>query len=356
MQGFTQETTVTSSRILLLLILLFFGYVIKKNKTKIDTITKNTFLFGGYLSIVTLFDLGLNANGLSNIFSVFLWIIVFRQISCMIIDDRHLYIVALIMSFMCNVLSFIYIFNLASQILYMEHLTGIAAINSIYYIFISFPFVFLFRNWLLSIIFSIFPFYAFITSGKTTCILCGGVILLYYIIQKVKNNKLSSRVLLLLVLVFLFGVLISFIDLNSIIDNTQSDFNSGGNGRFSIYSKVWNLLIYESSVFSILFGHGVDAISRTIGIGGHNDFLEILYCYGIIGLFLFIVFLSNMVKAVKTLKTHVTRMSYIISLIILFFAFIASKMIATQIGLLPLSIFWGTLFANNKYNKLRRNN
>ena len=150
---------------------------------------------------------------------------------------------------------------------------------------------------------------------------------------------------------FRFGKELSsnkYIEFSTLLDNSQEDFSSGGNGRAEIMSKVLYLLNYESNTSSIIFGHGVNAISRTIGIGGHNDFLEVLYCYGIIGLVLFITFLIYLIKEIRILLSNTHRIAFYISIIILFFALSASKLIATQIGLLPLSILWGTLLAYSR--------
>lgn len=55
----------------------------------------------------------------------------------------------------------------------------------------------------------------------------------------------------------------------------------GGSGR----SERWNAIITafnDSSVFNIIFGHGVEAVTRDFGGYSHNDFLELTYNYGII--------------------------------------------------------------------------
>ena len=348
MRGFTQYTSVSSSRIIPLLIILGLGCFVKKNDLDSTSLTKVSILFGGYLSLVTFFDLDINATAFSNVFSVFLWIIVLKQVSSMEIDINKLEIIILLMSIMCNIISSIYVFDIVPKIQYMEHIQRIGAINSIYYILITFPFVFLFRNWLWSVFFSLLPLFAFMISGKTTCILCGIAILCFYIFKNLMNIELKSRILFILVVVLLCWIVSPYIDFTTLLDNSHEDFSTGGNGRAEIMRKVLYLLIYVSNTSSIIFGHGVNAISRTIGIGGHNDFLEVLYCYGLIGLFLFIAFLIYLIKEIRMLLSNTHRIAFSISIIILFFALSASKLIATQIGLLPLSIFWGTLLAYSR--------
>lgn len=348
MKGFIQVASTSESRVIPLLMILGLGVVIKKSKINTTSLTKVSFLFGGYMSIVTFCDLGFNVSALSNVFSSFFWILVFNQVSSMKMDEYKFDITILLMSVMCNIISFIFVFDVFPQIQFMEHITRIGAFNSIYYVLITFPFIFLFRNWLWSIFFSIMPLYAFIVSGKTTCLLCGISILTFYIYRNIKNLKQKSRVLFILVIVSVCCFAYKYIDFASVLESSREDFSTGGNGRTEISTKVYHLLINESNLFKIIFGHGVNAISRTIGIGGHNDFLEVLYCYGLIGFTLFISFLVHLFKEIRTFISSTHRIAFSISLIVLFFALIASKLIATQIGLLPLSIFWGTLIAFNR--------
>ena len=56
-----------------------------------------------------------------------------------------------------------------------------------------------------------------------------------------------------------------------------------GNGRLDIYSDVF-VQYLDSDLFSQLFGHGYNMVSVVLkGPSAHNDFLEVLYDYGIIG-------------------------------------------------------------------------
>lgn len=63
----------------------------------------------------------------------------------------------------------------------------------------------------------------------------------------------------------------------------------GGSGR----SERWNAIVTavnDSSLFNIVFGHGVEAVTRDFGGYSHNDFLELLYNYGIVAVGFYISF------------------------------------------------------------------
>jgi O-antigen ligase len=82
----------------------------------------------------------------------------------------------------------------------------------------------------------------------------------------------------------------------------QSILDDGGSGRLAIYPVVWEQ-IKESSFINIIFGHGWDAVRMQCGMdrSAHNDFLEILYDFGIIVFILYILFYIKLFKVVRRL-------------------------------------------------------
>lgn len=82
----------------------------------------------------------------------------------------------------------------------------------------------------------------------------------------------------------------------------QSIQDDGGSGRLDIFTVVWNH-IKNASFINIVFGHGWDAVRMQCGldISAHNDFLEILYDFGIIVFALYILFYIKLYKFVRRL-------------------------------------------------------
>lgn len=126
-------------------------------------------------------------------------------------------------------------------------------------------------------------------------------LLLYNFILAFQNNNIikfikACAVIFVICLVFLFlysKVLSSYnIDLFLRMAKIVSD---GGSGRDKIYDMVWNG--YKNSVFEDkILGHGLFSVSKNFGHGhAHNDFLDILYHFGLGPCIFFIMFYLSLI-------------------------------------------------------------
>lgn len=76
---------------------------------------------------------------------------------------------------------------------------------------------------------------------------------------------------------------------------TRYEFSQGGGdeeGRATMYKVVWNAF-GSSGLMEQIFGHGLNAVVNNKVLSGdaaHNDYLEFIYDYGIIGLILLLLY------------------------------------------------------------------
>jgi hypothetical protein len=68
----------------------------------------------------------------------------------------------------------------------------------------------------------------------------------------------------------------------------QDLFSSELGGRVEIYHGTLGMLD-KATLPSLLFGHGFNSVEADQGISAHNDFLEVVYDHGLVGLFIFLV-------------------------------------------------------------------
>ena len=249
------------------------------------------------------------------------------------------------------IISLIYIYGLITL---NDRTIGFS--NSIYVVLCSTVFSFTVKSKPIRVISLITASAAILFSAKTTCIIALAVVLLYFFWAQIFNKK--KRSLFITIMVGIIGFLIInkaygmfFSNSGSLLEtltkDLQDDF-SGGNGRYDIYVKVWREF-KVSSFGQVVFGHGYNSTTDYVGIGAHNDFLQVLFDYGIAGFVMYILFWIRLIKeAVLIKKSEEDHKPYVISLLLFLCISMASNVINSQIQMMFLVMFWGI----NKYTKI----
>lgn len=168
--------------------------------------------------------------------------------------------------------------------------------NTVYMFFGLLPFVFLFKNRIISIsiLFTILTF--IIQSGKRAAFVAGIITLVVYIYFSFKSFKGNQyyfwRILLFLVLFLVVGAwgYNRFLENEFLIYRLTLMLEGDSAGRDLLASQVFDFWYDSDNVFVYLFGHGFQTSEKVTSIGSHNDWLDILASFGIFG-FLSYVFL-----------------------------------------------------------------
>ncbi|MPT34214.1 MAG: O-antigen ligase domain-containing protein, partial [Flavobacterium sp.] len=80
-----------------------------------------------------------------------------------------------------------------------------------------------------------------------------------------------------------------------IIERLNSIQEDQGSGRLEIYAKIIDILS-TSSVDELLFGRGYLSVLEYADVLAHNDFLQIIFDFGLIALVLYFVFFYQLLK------------------------------------------------------------
>lgn len=314
---------------------------------KISTTIASAFIFTLYMMINPLLE------GLGNIIqymaSYIIWPIIFYITYNLSYKEKDIKLIGYLGALTCNIIAFLYII-LTNMNIYSLIGTNnaVAGSNSIYYVLLLCPFIFLVKNRSHVLLLTLLPIASFLVSTKSTCILSFIIILSYYTYTTFTGIRLSKKFFLLIggsTFIYFISLFFNFSDT---FFDLQKDINSGGNGRSDIALRVLDNFLNHSSLSEMLLGHGANAVSKTIHIGAHNDFLETLYNYGLIGIGLFFLFWYNLIKNIRYLKKDSEeKRAYVISLIVFFVCCMVSKLLGTQIQMLLLAIFWGIVLKQN---------
>ena len=108
----------------------------------------------------------------------------------------------------------------------------------------------------------------------------------YLFVKNVLFEKKFSTLILFVILIIILFVVLVYIDnamgniISQRIINIQED---DGSGRIQVWETTWKM-ICRSDLEVLLFGHGYNAVlnDSPLKLSAHNDFLEVLYNYGII--------------------------------------------------------------------------
>lgn len=160
-------------------------------------------------------------------------------------------------------------------------------INTVYFPVLSLSMLIHHRNKLISLLlcFVVIGLCAFV--GKTTPLIIA-VIFTLAISYSIYSKHFSFKSIFLLVNLFLSAIILWLLYLvvaTSIIDNVN--VNDISSGRIEIVTRV----ISEITTFTVkdwIFGKGITAMPQKYGISSHNDYVEVLYGFGLIGLMLYL--------------------------------------------------------------------
>lgn len=124
-----------------------------------------------------------------------------------------------------------------------------------------------------------------------------------------KNSKRSNGKISLVLYIVIGLMTLSFISSNfsQFTENTFERFeemeDDKGSGRVAIYQTV-SKNVLSFSPFEMIFGRGYGTFKETGHTNAHNDALQLLYEFGIIGLLFYITLLLILLRRLKVIKKY----------------------------------------------------
>lgn len=198
-------------------------------------------------------------------------------------------------------------------------------INTVYYPLLLIPLIFTKRSKFSTALIVLVVLFATLISEKRTALIALVLsIVVPVLVNPVSRHKSKLRrttlfLVIALVVVALSSVFVLYFEVD-IIDRFMNLSLDGGSGRNQIYAVVWDT-IKGLNVKDLFIGNGFNAVakdkivmlidSNVFGFeytSAHNDFLEVIYDYGIIGIILYAAFLIQMLRV--TFKLYKKRSRY----------------------------------------------
>lgn len=229
--------------------------------------------------------------------------------------------------------------------------------NIVFLSVFTLPFVLTIKRNVIKWFFICIIFAAVIASYKRSAMLIILLSVIYYLVSMLSNGK-SINTKIKYILIAIIVIVISYrmyiyvqtefqLDWTVRIQEIQS---GGGSGRLDIWSTLINYM-KNQNIMSWIFGHGYRTTVSVVS--AHNDFLEILFDYGVIGFFFYILLIVYIVKYGLRMKRdgYEYYRAYFVSLIIfLVYSFFGQLFIITQC-FFELCMFWGIALADYRKKK-----
>ena len=242
---------------------------------------------------------------------------------------------------------------------------GFASSNPIFFVATLLPFCFLYKNKIIKYLLLILIIVSIILSFKRSALIYAVMALavaLYF--DFIKQNKISLLLrfilptFIALVFYFIYTSIEEFTGghLTERIEAMQSD---GGSGRLTIYDRMINCYEDELTFVEQLIGIGFDNAKTMYMryhnelLSAHNDLLEMLIDFGLIGLIIYLVIIFKIYKIVR--QSKYMGLYYHQANLVAFLTFIVMSMVS-HLFIYPtyyayLLILWGITAGALQKNK-----
>lgn len=263
---------------------------------------------------------------------------------------------------LCNILAvilFILISVFYIQILFLNQSFIVGEIkrqsNLIYWPLSLMPFIFLLKNRKVSIglifLLSVFS----LLSLKRGALIVMGIAILIYLKKFFFKSSLANRILFVAVIFVLTFLISNYLEsyTSTAFDRIDSMRTDQGSGRVGIWESIFERL-QTSNILEIVFGHGEGSLVKISGISGHNDFLQILFQYGIIGAFIYLSVFFFCIKRYFYLKKFKSNFSdsYLSSLTVFVVLGTVSELWVSYTYFVFVTAYWGCIEGKLTYDRL----
>jgi hypothetical protein len=284
--------------------------------------------------------------------SYWLWVLIISYYSVLHLNTLkfHVFIV-------CVFLPVLFFFFLTARNAYQRYSYDALVLNPVFYISFLLPTILLIRKNSLKISGVLLIFAAILISLKRSSFVAFvSAIPVFLYARNIISTSGKLQKLTKICFGGAFLVLLLAFTFNYVADTLNLDWtrrlggiaSDKGSGRLDIYNDYIDLLDTQS-FFQWIIGGGPNATSRSsIGKYAHNDIIEVLYSFGLIGLMFYFLFVGQLAKIFFEMKkykyTHFD--AFAVSLVVFFWGSMISITITLPYWFLHLAFFWGWVVAD----------
>ena len=178
-----------------------------------------------------------------------------------------------------------------------------------------------------------------------------GLVAYLFVKNVLLEHKLNRLIWFITIIFFLF-ILLIYIDnaMGNIISTRLMNISEdGGSGRDGVWATTWEM-ICRSDAEQLVFGHGYSTVvtDSPLRLSAHNDFLEILYDWGIAMFIPYVILHYLLIKQVFQLIKSRNTIAPIMSFVYVIFIILSLISIIILYPFMALiSLIWGMSTVHN---------
>jgi len=229
-------------------------------------------------------------------------------------------------------------FSNASEILSQRSSVSEDLVNNQAYGFVALmPFVFLIKRRMLSIVVMAFIMFFIIQGAKRGAVItgAGGIVLfIYYQLRTInKKNKVKGYALTFIGISGLAFYANDFYKKNEYLISRMQELDEGGvSGRDTIFATIFNSWVQSDNLWNLIFGYGFAASWDIAGNFAHNDWLELLSNFGLLGVTLYVIIFYAALKYIFNKQWTIDKRLLLLTVILSWFTISLFSMGYTNLG------------------------
>ncbi len=238
----------------------------------------------------------------------------------------------------------------------MEEQNRENVVNNVAYMFVLLiPFVFLIRkNKLLSIatlgIISLF----IILGNKRGALITAAVGVIFYAFYQLrtveKHNRVKGYTLFFIFFTVLGYFIYQFFESNEFLINRMIQLSEGNTSyRTANYTAIINTWVNSGNFLNIFFGFGFASSIQITGIHfAHNDWLELLSNFGLLGVFVYLLIFVSALSYLRRNRWEINKKILLLTILAMWFMTSLYSMWYTSLGASLNVMLLGYLFGSKK--------
>ena len=195
------------------------------------------------------------------------------------------------------------------------------------------------------------------SSFKRGTIIVMLIFFVIFIVHEFKSSAIKVKLRLMglttISLTFLFYYICNLFEESAYLQSRlEGTLEGNSSGRDRIYLTLWEYFIKKSDFIHQIFGHGTDYTVYVCGNFAHNDWLELLICYGIIGLCVFIYYFIALWHDCQ----HMYYKNYRVGMYMILIMFLFLSLFSMSYPNFSTSVFLGFCLGKINRRALKENN